>query len=241
MWDFDVITRYKDHVDVLQKAVVGLGVGVAAVGLTTCRDSFERSKTCSQMQIAVIDSVRTASPTESELQARIELVKETCDVDEKNLLKILKDLSKNLDIRRQAELERKAPVVSGGDEPPVSPSTAPTKGWVALGFFPDQAAIDINFDPVRPDGSAADAKLALVTPLVGRLVKARWSINVRKGPADWSAAPVAVLGIGQCARVLEGRKEFRVVDRTQLWLEVVADDCRAPVALTDPSAPSKAN
>ncbi len=101
--------------------------------------------------------------------------------------------------------------VSGGDSSSVG-------GWAAIGFVGSRETADLNFTLVggEPITSAA------LKP--GTIVKAKTSINLRPGPANWSAINF-VLNPGQCLAVSETR-ELRAGERNQTWARGDISQCR---------------
>ncbi len=97
-------------------------------------------------------------------------------------------------------------------------------GWVAVGRFPSSRYADVNFD-VPPDGIVGDSTIK-----AGTMIRARWSVNLRKNTdntEDKEHKLNPILGLiqaGQCAKVVKSVAEIR----GQTWASIDVVPC--PVA-----------
>lgn len=215
----------KDWADIGQKVVIGICVALVTGLWVARKEQLTGDKICVDIQSATIDTVRAASPSLEEIQARVDWIPQKCDIDRDKFLRLLSELASRTVEAKMAE--------RAGSNIPKTPGAGPSSGsatqkaivgidgWVAFGYRSPTAYSETNFDLVSKVSHAAGEPADI--PAVGSIVKARWQVNVRQAAADWNNV-TAVVQIGQCLKV-EDARVLSAGNRFQIWTKVKSTEC----------------
>ncbi len=204
----DFLIRFVPLLQVLIGAIVGALVALWAAQREETQQQFNLAASCLTMTERLVDRYAGQTVQIQDIDVRVNLLPMECQSRRRAILDA---------IRAVAVVQ--ANDTSSAATPTDRPSTADSTMWVALGFLgPDATNVDVNF--VGAGGAALSA-----APPAGTVLRTKWQVNVRPGPADWSQV-LRVLELGQCFQV-QATRELAAGSRQQTWARGVPVPCPA--------------
>jgi hypothetical protein len=188
-------------VDILFKGIIAVAVSLFVAYSTWLKNETDRVKQCDGFYIGLIDTATGKPATDDMRQSliyRMKAYNKVCD-----------ELS---DPQMQIVLNLLVPV-----QLPAASTNAPTRvGWLALSRIKGSDYADVNFDNLN------DTK----TFAVGDVVKARWTVNLRKSNTPVANGDNPIIGIidaGTCVRI-----DQRATGALNEWAHVSKAECVRP-------------
>lgn len=190
--------------DVLSKIVIAAALGLIGAYLTMTKNQNDFALQCTTMinNLLKVESGKVINV--DVISYQIQQIPSNCDVNRNELLKQVSSL-----IGKEA-----SPPATVATSTPADPTTL--SGWVAIGVPGTGAYKDMNFD-------FADGLSITSRPADGSVVRARWQVYVRPGPADWSKT-LGILRTGECFQVT-GSRALKAGDRDQIWASGQRREC----------------
>ncbi len=202
-----ILSTWANIADIFSKLVVGAAIAFYGLYLTQTKNDSDRATQCSTSAWNIFDAAQKKSYSGDELNEMIQLVPSFCNLDRNHFVQVLSAVSQSA---QRTTAAKSAPSGDGGAE--LAPPGGGLQGWAALGFLNS----DLNFN-------LANGQSIQSAPAAGTLLRAKWQVNIRPGPADWSNT-VGVLGTAQCFRVDETRS-LSAGGQGQIWAKGARATC----------------
>jgi hypothetical protein len=201
--------------DIFAKLCAGAAAIFAGIYLTWWKNDFDVNAKCLELIGGVASEYRGKFVRADEIDSRSGMLERICKMPKQQLLDIFRSVIK-VQENEPATPQGPTSVLENAGSPVSEANKILLSGWVAVGFIGSTVFSEINFD--KADGATLTA-----TPGKDALLRARWQVNVRPGPADWSKTE-GVLGTGQCFQVMETRV-LPAAGRNQTWAMGHAEQC----------------
>ncbi|UDQ89853.1 hypothetical protein LJE71_02155 [Xanthobacter autotrophicus] len=193
--------------DVISKIVIAAAIGLIGAYLTFRKNNSDLEVQCNSMVNNLLKIEGSKKINVDVISYQIKMIPKSCNVDRNDLFKQITSL-----------IGQETSPLSSQPTTPLPDQTS-LSGWAAIGVLGTGAFKDVNFDQ-------ADGKPIIAPPSKGSVLRARWQVYVRPGPADWSKVN-GILRAGECFEV-ESYRLLKADTRDQIWVNGQRRDCPRP-------------